>query len=95
MDSAYAIRERQEKEARRDDIQPTQSANARKKKRGETMMAVGGVLLGLGILVFAIAALAITFNSIPAMVMGTVGALMGIGGLVVLIIGAAFYSRAS
>ncbi len=71
------------------------SQMAQKKKRGETLLTVGGILLGVGILVFAIAAIAISFSNLEGLFVATAGALLAIGGLVILIIGAVLRARAS
>jgi len=72
-----------------------QKPNNAKIERANTLLTVGGILLGLGILVFAVAALGITFENIAGLFVATAGALLSIGGLVLLIIGAVMRARAS
>jgi hypothetical protein len=75
-----------------------QKPNNTKIERANTLLTVGGVLLGLGILVGVVAVMLISSGSsaaIPGMFVATAGALLAIGGIVCLIIGAVLRSRAS
>lgn len=74
-----------------------QKPNEAKMERANTVLTVGGVLLGIGVLVGVIAAVLISGNStaIPGLFVATAGALLAIGGIVCLIVGAVMRARAS
>jgi hypothetical protein len=55
---------------------------------GAGAVKVGGILLGLGAIIFLLGVIIAAGGSEVGLVMGTVGALLGIGGLITLIVGA-------
>lgn len=74
-----------------------QKPNEAKLERASTVLTVGGILLGVGLLVGVISVLLIASNTyaIPGLFVATAGALLVIGGIVCLIVGAVMRARAS
>lgn len=75
-----------------------QKPNSAKIDRANTVLTVGGVLLGLGILVFVVAMVLVSGSgsgAIGGLFVATAGAVLALGGIVCLIVGAVMRARAS
>jgi hypothetical protein len=97
----FALRDRHERYIERWQVaqstndSPLASQQKRKVERANTLLTVGGILLGLGIIVLAVGAFAITFTSLEGLFVATAGALLSVGGIVLLIVGAVLRARAT
>ncbi|MDI1477001.1 hypothetical protein [Polyangium sp. y55x31] len=93
-EAVFQLRERTEMHARRWNVASTDPKNdgdgpyapkSNPHQRSNTVLTVGGILLGVGLLALAIGAI---FASGGGVFVMTVGALLGIAGLITLIVGA-------